>query len=375
MGRARKTKLDLTLRTVAELEHDPGGPPTQVVYDTKVTALALRLTRGGRHAWVYNRKTIGHWPDMSPAEARRAVVGKVEDEKDTPTGFTWREGLQHYAENKRTPKKRRLIKESREVMNRVAAIEDGASFIDRPMVATRPDEVTAFLATYADRPSRHNGIRAVLNSCWNHCTSYGKIFATNPVVAKKLKENPRRDFFTESELSQLYDALKDDGHYPWILSYAELTYIWALRGREALRFRWDWVSEDALETPERKTEDRFAFPLWPEAKVALDRLPRVEGCPLLFAPVRAYRGRPNLRLADCLSKIAQGLFPGRKLTPHTLRRSRATHMRDAGYTYEEIRSLTGHASSEQLAAYIGRPPRQLMDRLSLTEVRKRRDSR
>lgn len=369
MGRTRKRRENLSHDRIPKLAHDPSGPRTQVVWDEQVTALGLRLNANGRHTWVMNgRKTIGHWPDMRPEDARREVVGIITG-PTTPSGITWREGLLHYMENHRTPKKRVLVKDSPATRERVEQLEKRAPFIDKPMSATTPDEIAAFLRTYQDRPGMHNAHRATMAALWSHCVHAQKVTTFCPVLVKPMRTNPHRDYFTEDELSELWGVLKAHHLAPWVLSFAELTYTWALRGREALSLRWDWIRGGNLEIPERKTQGRTPFRMWPEARTALERLPRMKGCPLVFAPPRG--GRTYRTLADAFTTAVAKHWPNRHLTPHTLRRSRATHMRDAGYTDDEIIVLTGHSTTAQLRAYLGQAPTHVMDSLSPSAMRER----
>lgn len=376
MGRSKKRREDLSASTARSLARDPHGPHTQVVWDTEVRTLGLRLNASGQHTWVLNgRKTIGHWPDMRPEDARREAVG-VTSKPTTAGGLTWRDGLQHYMENRVTSKKRRLIKDSPSSAVRVEQLESRAPFRDFPMLSTTPDDVASFLAEYRDRPGMHNALRATMRAVWGHCVEQRLISALCPVVGRPLREDPPRDFFTEAELEDLWSLLAAHPLAPWILSFAELTYVWALRGREALKMRWDNIRGDVLVVPERKASGRTEFELWPEARAALDRLPRMAECPLIFAPPRWSPGadRPGYTyktLGDAFTIVTAKHWPGRKLTPHTLRRSRATHMRDAGYTDDEIIVLTGHATTAQLRAYIGQAPKHLRASLSPSAMRER----
>ncbi len=372
MGRSKKRRENLIAENVARLARDPQGPRTQVVWDTAVQTLGLRLNQSGRHTWVVGgREAIGQWPEMRCPDARRKALGLVDEPKGRG-GFTWRDGLLHYMENRVTAKKGRLIKDAPSSKVRVEQLENRMPFADVPMTATTPDQIGEFLRVYADRPSMRNALRATMRAVWSHCVEHQLVSAASPIIMKPLGTSPPRDYFSIEELEVFTGLLAANKYAPWVLSYAELTYVWALRGREALSLRWDWIRGDVLEIPERKASGRTDFQLWPEARDALDRLPRMDGCPLVFAPPRGYRpGRTFKTLAVAFSEVAREQWPGRKLTPHTLRRSRATHMRDAGYTDAEIIVLTGHATTAQLRAYIGKAPKHVMAGLSPAAMRKR----
>ena len=79
---SRKTETSRHRMTEARIEETPASATTKYVYDTDVPGLALRVTSRGVRTFVLVKKisgrtqriTLGRWPGLRLAEARRAAI-------------------------------------------------------------------------------------------------------------------------------------------------------------------------------------------------------------------------------------------------------------------------------------------------------------
>ena len=188
---------------------------------------------------------------------------------------------------------------------------------------------------------------------------------------------------SRDEYKAFLGFLEDSVYAPWVVAYAKLSYALALRGNEALRLKWSHVdrARKVLIVPERKASGQWTWMLYRAAEEALDMLQGMRDSydrKMAAGDTSGYPMNPEQRASDYLfpaprggtagwvelprelSRVARQHWPTRKLTSHTLRRSRATHLRDVGRTDLEIIALTGHANARQLQRYIGEAPAEVL---------------
>lgn len=388
MSRRKKHVADLSDDFIAELAGEAAQQPRpRVIHDTEVRRLGVRVHKGGQLTWVIDgRRSLGPCDELSSTAARRVVAAGVEESAPTST-WTWRKGVAFYAEKHRTVSGRKAG-DSPPVASKLSQIEKHAPFINERMESTSPQQVADFLGGYLDRgkKTQHNAIRRALVTIWNHSFAHGKVSRGSPVLVKSVRETPRRDFMTKDELSEFFALLRECKHGRWTEAYAKLSYSLALRGHEALSMSWAHVGADAITVPQRKTSGQFRWRIYTMTREALAILEGLRNEFDRMVAADAKKGFPmNLRQRESdalfpaprggvggwvelpreLSRVAAKRWPGRKLTSHTLRRSRCTHLRNDGKTDLQICGLSGHSNARQLQRYLGDPPDVMLDELDV----------
>ncbi len=393
MSRKKSRVENLSPDVVANLAHDPLGPRTQVWHDTEVRRLGVRVNPGGMKVWVLDGRTvIGKCDEISTTTARRIVAtdGAL-DGPVSPSSWTWRKGLAFYAEKHRTAQGR-PAGESPPVASKLAQVEKHAPFIDRPMETTTPGHVETWLVTYLDskppRPVQYNALRRLLETVWRFNFRKSRVSRGSPVLCRPADERPKRDHMTEEELAEFFSLLRVCKHGAWAEAYAKLSYSLALRGHEGLRLAWDHVdrSRRVIIVPKRKTSGQFRWRIYTMTAEALDIIEAQRAEFDRMSARGARKGYPmnqRQRASDALfpaprggesgwvelprelSRVAQKHWPGRKLTSHTLRRSRCTHLRNAGKTDLQICGLSGHGDARELQRYLGDVPDAVLDDLDV----------
>jgi len=106
---------------------------------------------------------------------------------------------------------------------------------------------------------------------------------------------------------------------------------------------------------------------------ALQRAGEPDSFGALFLNSRGRRTGPQC-LLRLLRRLRAAAGIERNVTPHTLRRSCATHLLQAGVSLRHIQLLLGHASLDTTAAYLRLDTRQLRESLLLHHPRERLDA-
>jgi integrase len=120
------------------------------------------------------------------------------------------------------------------------------------------------------------------------------------------------------------------------------------RGSDVAKMAWLHVSEDGIWIVQRKTNAKLLVPLHPELRRILQAAPEREGAIIKTSYQQAFsaKGFSNF-MAE---RINQAGLPDHCVT-HGLRKAAARRLAEAGCSANEIASITGHASLEEVARY------------------------
>ena len=120
------------------------------------------------------------------------------------------------------------------------------------------------------------------------------------------------------------------------------------RTSDVSKMLWTDVSNDGIWVVQRKTKAKLLVPLHPELYAILSASPRRKG-----AILQTNFGRPfsSKGLSNFMAvRIGKAGLPERCVT-HGLRKAAARRLAEAGCSANEIASITGHASLEEVARY------------------------
>jgi integrase/recombinase XerC len=169
-------------------------------------------------------------------------------------------------------------------------------------------------------------------------------------VCKLGHQRPVRPILPVSRRGEyLLRVVQASKHEPAISHAVVLMLLMGLRETEAIHARWEWLDAVRLQYTPGRTKGREAWPR-PFPHDLLVLLPdRAQHGPIV---VRT-NGRPvTPRQIKRAMDAANKAFGVLGLTPHSLRRSYATHLSDSGVPIEQIRRVMGHKSVVTTLGYI-----------------------
>jgi len=131
------------------------------------------------------------------------------------------------------------------------------------------------------------------------------------------------------------------------LAFALLLYT-GQRASDVTKMAWSDVSDDGIWVVQRKTKAKLLVPLHPELRSILAITPKTDSTILQtsFSKPFSTDGFSNF-MAD---KISTAGLPDRCVT-HGLRKAAARRLAEAGCSANEIASITGHATLDEVARY------------------------
>ena len=208
------------------------------------------------------------------------------------------------------------------------------------------EHIAAIIAARAETPHAANNLLKTLHTLFEHAIAVNMI-ASNPAADVK-KFRTQSDGFhtwTEAEVAQF------ETHHP-VGSKARLALSLLLRGQrrsDIIRMGWQHIAGDAIAVKQEKTGTPLLIPLdidrsLPESlasapKTNMTFLVTKFGAP--FTPA----GFTNWFRFKC----DEAGLP--QCSAHGLRKLVATRLADIGCSKEEIKAITGHKSSSEVARY------------------------
>ena len=151
------------------------------------------------------------------------------------------------------------------------------------------------------------------------------------------------------------------------LAFALLLFT-GQRASDVARMSSADLAEDGIWVVQQKTKAKLLIPVHPELQAALDASEVTEGTILKtgFEEPFSSKGFSNF-MAD---RIDQAELPSRCVT-HGLRKAAARRLAEAGCSVNEIASITGHVSLEEVARYTKAAEQKKLARAAMSRLRVR----
>lgn len=309
-------------------------PPAGEVLMPFGGSLYLKRRPNGRQTWVlrtrmggaWQVRQLGDWPTVGLHLARqRAQAGRAEQapaDVDSSVSHALKTFKREYIGARYRTES--ACNESGAMLDRALA-----GVANRSLSSLRRLDLTAAVQVLADRPNTASKTLALVKQFtgWGVARGLLEVDPLGGVTAKRLGLQPyapRERVLTPDELRTLWQRTDPDAQ---VLKF---TFLTACRIGEALQWAPGQVAADVWTIPETKSGRPHRVPLTSEA-VALLPLP---------APRPIY-----------VSLLGRMKRAGLTWTPHDLRRTAATMMREAGVPVHDVEAVLNHAPPRLVRVY------------------------
>jgi site-specific recombinase XerD len=162
------------------------------------------------------------------------------------------------------------------------------------------------------------------------------------------------EILTRDEVELMRSRLK----VPRTKALFALLYDCGLRSTEARELLPERIGPDSIHVSGKRAKDRVV-PIVPATRTTLEAWLKIKpASPHLFPTVS---GTPmgEVQLYQLIRRVSKGI--PKKVTPHTLRHSIATHLIEGGMPIERLQEFLGHESIETTRIYVRIAQSQLKD--------------
>lgn len=212
----------------------------------------------------------------------------------------------------------------------------------------RREHIIAARDANADRPGATNQLLAVLSALMEHAIDLGWR-ADNPARGvDPLPGGPGHQPWTEEQIKRFRVTAVGPARTAF-----ELCLGTGQRIGDVLRMTWDDIEDGGINLVQEKTGVELWVPFTPDLAAYLDALPRGARTTII---TRRDGGKMSYRwMLNLFDQAKQSADVDRHM--HGLRKNATVELIEAGCSEEEIRSITGHQTSEMIRLY-GKGARQ-----------------
>jgi integrase len=360
---APTSRVRLTDARIADLPKPKGG--ASYVYDTEVPGLAMRIMASGIRSFVSVKKihgktqriTLGRWPGLKLADARRAATRingdiaagvdpaaqrKAARARGETCNDYWPTYLSHIKRKNRSWKRdeNRWTADIAPVLGRKAIVS-----------ITSGDCQGVVDALGAKHPVKANRVAALLGAFFGHAVKAERIQRNPARGLSRYQEHPRDRFLSGEEVRRFVAAC-EAAPQPWGDLFALLLSTGARKGA-VMAMRWADLELDSgvwrIPASTAKNKQAAAVPLIDAARDILQRRSSLrDGSPWVFSS--SSKSGHVAHVAKAWSNlIGKADLP--RLRPHDLRRTVGSWLAASGASSFVIQKALTHKSAASAKAY------------------------
>jgi integrase/recombinase XerD len=188
--------------------------------------------------------------------------------------------------------------------------------------------------------------RKYFSSLINWASEQGYCVNQFPRLKNMYKTPPLPRFLSRSEVMQILDAMQQ----PYIKTMFSLMYYAGMRRAEVLSLRWTQVdtTNKTIYIIGKGSKER-TVPILDTLAMLFKKLPKDNE--YVFPSSKTGNQWHEIVLRRALKKAVEKACITKRVTPHMLRHSFATHLREAGKGLDIIQGLLGHADLKTTQIY------------------------
>lgn len=219
------------------------------------------------------------------------------------------------------------------------------STIDKPSQDLNEDEIKHYVSGLLDVGDPSTVSQAISSIKFYYQTLFGRTL--NIPYPRKHKKLP--EVLTQEEVRRLLDAIKNTKHHLLV----ELMYGCGLRVSEAVKLKKTQINFDegvvTIREGKGGKDRHVALPKTIQNRLKAYLTARDDDSPHVF---NTHRGYLHVKSAqNIVENAAKNAGINKRVTPHTLRHSFATHLLEQGTDLRIIQRLLGHANIKTTQIY------------------------
>lgn len=318
-------KISLTDRAVQTLK-------AGTYFDTKTPAFGIRIGKH-RRTWIITKGrersvlTLGHYPALTLAEARKRALIALGSPYDPKTVPMYPEALAAFLELPRwKPNTKKVLVSSLKHFTWSRPLDK----ITHEDVAIAVEAITAPSA----RAHALQDIRTFFNWC------IPRYLSSSPAAGIKKPPQPSRSrVLTDDELRRVWISAKEIG-YPFG-TIVQMLILTGQRKSEIGTLRWEQIQDDRITLPDTKNGRAHTFPIGSSLRKLIDSLPHTLSSPRAFCFPGRDTQSPFNGYGYGLRKLLE-LSGTSDWTLHDLRRTFATGLASLGVPIHVTEKLLNH---------------------------------
>lgn len=313
-------------------------------FDDSLRGFGVRVSQGGAKSFVVMHgkkrqlKTLGRYPDLSLAEARKEAKRIQVEAFDFVPDLFRREPVpfevarDRYLTDCKTRSKERTYLGYHRLLHRHFSFEQNLDALARANVMAAIDKL-------ASTPSEQQHAFVALRAMMNWCVKRGFI-DVSPVPPLTFRTNTRSNVLSDEDLATVYKRALEVGH-PYG-SIVQLLILTGQRRGEIAALRRSWIEDDLIVFPMGFTKNKreHRMPLSPLAQSALASLPDFGDA---FFPARGNEDRPFNGWGKSKERFDEAIAV-KPYTLHDLRRTFSSNLARLSTPIHVTEKLLNHVS-------------------------------